>query len=391
MDHGFELSNRLNGIEEYYFSRKLAEIAALNASGKQIINLGIGSPDLAPHPSVIEALCQKAHESSSHGYQSYLGTNGLRQSISQFYKTFYDVDLDYKSEILPLIGSKEGIMHICMTFLNSGNKVLIPNPGYPTYSSAVKLSGAIPVYYNLTFENDWEPNFEEIEATDLHDVKMMWVNYPHMPTGKKGNKSLFEKIIQFGLKHSILICHDNPYSFILNDNPLSILSVAGSKDIAIELNSLSKSHNMPGWRVGMLLGASHFIKSVLCFKSNMDSGMFLGIQTAAEKALNLEKNWFKELNAIYKQRRTHAAAILEAIGCTIENKDQVGLFLWGKIPDSCKDSYSLSDTILYEHDVFITPGGIFGSNGERYVRISLCASESVLLNALLKINHGKNK
>jgi len=378
------VSERLNGIGEYYFSQKLREIEQLNKQGKKIINLGIGSPDLPPHPDVIKTLQEEAAKPAVHGYQSYKGSPVFRNAISDFYRTWYQVELNPETEVLPLIGSKEGIMHICMTYLNDGDEVLIPNPGYPTYSSAVKLAGGKCVEYALTEENNWEPDFSTLESSDLSKAKLMWINYPEMPTGKKASKALFERIVAFGKKHSILICHDNPYSFILNDEPISLLSVEGAKEVAIELNSLSKASNMAGWRVGMMAGAKERIEEVLRFKSNMDSGMFLPVQLAAAKALSLGKDWYKELNAVYEERRQWVYRLLDNLNCAYD-KSQVGLFIWAKIPDKYKTCYDLSDEILYNKNVFITPGGIFGSNGNNYIRISLCAKKEVLEEAVKRI------
>ncbi len=366
-------STRLEGIGEYYFSQKLREIDELNKQGKQIINLGIGSPDLPPHPDVIKVLQEESAKPNVHAYQSYKGSPILRGAIKDWYSTWYGVDLNPDTEILPLIGSKEGIMHICMTYLNQGDQALIPNPGYPTYSSAVKLAGGTPVPYELTAENNWEPDFEALEQTDLSRVKLLWVNYPHMPTGQLASKDLMEKLVAFGIKHQILICHDNPYSFILNDHPFSLLSVPGAKEIVIELNSLSKSQNMAGWRVGMLCAAKERIDEILRFKSNMDSGMFLPLQLAAAKALSLGKDWYDGVNAIYAQRREKVFELLDLIGATY-SKDQVGMFVWAKIPNGYADGFAVSDKVLYEANVFITPGGIFGSAGNGYIRVSLCGS-----------------
>ena len=366
-------STRLEGIGEYYFSQKLREIDELNKQGKQIINLGIGSPDLPPHPDVIKVLQEESAKPNVHAYQSYKGSPILRGAIKDWYATWYAVDLNPDTEILPLIGSKEGIMHICMTYLNQGDQALIPNPGYPTYSSAVKLAGGTPVPYELKAENNWEPDFEALEQTDLSRVKLLWVNYPHMPTGQLASKDLMEKLVAFGIKHQILICHDNPYSFILNEHPFSLLSVAGAKDIVIELNSLSKSQNMAGWRVGMLCAAKERIDEILRFKSNMDSGMFLPLQLAAAKALSLGKDWYDSVNTVYAQRREKVFELLDLIGATY-SKDQVGMFVWAKIPNGYADGYAVSDKVLYEANVFITPGGIFGSAGNGYIRVSLCGS-----------------
>ncbi len=380
-----QVSARLNGIGEYYFSQKLREIEGLNRQGKKIINLGIGSPDMPPHKDVIAELQNQAAKPGNHAYQNYKGSPVLRNAIAGFYKTWYKADLDPETEILPLIGSKEGIMHICMTYLNPGDEVLIPNPGYPTYSSAVKLAGGICSEYNLTEETNWTPDFIAIEKNDLSKVKLMWVNYPEMPTGKKASLQLFEEIIAFGNKHNILICHDNPYSFILNSEPLSLMSVNGAKDVAIELNSLSKASNMAGWRVGMLVGAAERINEVLRFKSNMDSGMFLPVQLAAAKALSLGSDWYAQLNEVYAERRKVVYQILEKLQCTF-NQEQTGMFVWAKVPAQYKDGYALSDEILYNNNVFITPGGIFGSNGNGYVRLSLCARQEVLNEALQRIS-----
>lgn len=366
-------SNRLEGIGEYYFSQKLREIDELNKQGKQIINLGIGSPDLPPHPDVINVLQEESAKPHVHAYQSYKGSPILRGAIKDWYATWYGVDLNADTEILPLIGSKEGIMHICMTYLNQGDQALIPNPGYPTYSSAVKLAGGTVVPYELRAENNWEPDFEALEQTDLSRVKLLWVNYPHMPTGQLASKALMEKLVAFGIKHQILICHDNPYSFILNEHPFSLLSVAGAKEIVIELNSLSKSQNMAGWRVGMLCAAKERIDEILRFKSNMDSGMFLPLQLAAAKALSLGKDWYGSVNKVYAQRREKVFELLDLIGATY-SKDQVGMFVWAKIPNGFADGYAVSDKVLYEANVFITPGGIFGSAGNGYIRVSLCGS-----------------
>ena len=369
-----ELANRLNGIGEYYFSKKLSEIAELNKQGEAVINLGIGSPDRPPHASVIETLQAEAAKPFVHAYQSYKGAEALRKAFSAWYKKWYDVELNFATEILPLIGSKEGIMHICMTYLNEGDEALIPNPGYPTYRSAVQLAGGKCVEYELKEENNWQIDFDALEKKDLSKVKLMWVNYPQMPTGQLPTKSLFEDIVAFGKKHTILICHDNPYSFILNEDPMSLLSVQGAKEVVIELNSLSKSHNMAGWRIGVLCGSKERVDEVLRFKSNMDSGMFLPLQLAAAKALTLEKDWHDEVNKVYKNRREKAYDLLDLLQCRY-SKDQAGMFLWAKVPKKYKDAYELADEVLYKARVFITPGGIFGSAGEQYVRVSLCSSE----------------
>ncbi len=378
------LSHRLEGIGEYYFSSKLREIDELNKSGKQIINLGIGSPDLPPHPDVIQVLQNEASKDNVHAYQSYKGSPVLREAIAEWYQKYYAVSIAPATEVLPLLGSKEGIMHICMTYLNEGDQVLIPNPGYPTYTSAVKLAGGTPLYYELTADNHWAPDFENLEKSDLSKVKLMWVNYPHMPTGQMPSKLLFEKIIAFAKKHQILICHDNPYSFILNETPMSLLSIEGSKEVVIELNSLSKSQNMAGWRVGMLIAAEERINEILRFKSNMDSGMFLPVQLAAAKALSLDQTWYESVNKIYQARREKVFELLDVLNC-VYSKEQVGMFVWAKIPSQYKDGYALSDKVLYDANVFITPGGIFGSAGNGYIRVSLCGSIEKFSEAIKRI------
>lgn len=381
-----EKAKRLSGIGEYYFSQKLREIEQLNQQGKNIINLGIGSPDLPPHPSVIEVLQAEAAKPNTHAYQSYKGSPIFRNAIAEWYQKWYQVDLNPDTEILPLLGSKEGIMHICMTYLNEGDQALIPNPGYPTYTSAVKLAGGTPVAFELKEENNWEPDFELLNKMDLSKVKLMWVNYPQMPTGRMPSDDLFNKLVAFGLKHNILICHDNPYSFVLNDHPMSLLKVPRAKDVVIELNSLSKSQNMAGWRVGMICGSKDKIDDILTFKSNMDSGMFLPIQLAAAKALSLEKEWYTGINEIYFERRIKVFELLDQLNCTY-SKEQVGMFVWAKIPSISKDGYELSDKVLYESNVFITPGGIFGSAGNNYVRVSLCGAVEKFIQAIKRINH----
>lgn len=379
------LSNRLEGIGEYYFATKLREIAELNKAGKQIINLGIGSPDLPPHPDVIKTLQEEAAKDNVHAYQSYNGSPVLREAIAEWYKKYYEVDnIDPAKEILPLLGSKEGIMHICMTYLNQGDQVLIPNPGYPTYTSAVKLAGGTPLYYELTAENNWAPDFDSLEKSDLSKVKLMWVNYPQMPTGQQPNKSLFEKLVAFGKQHHILICHDNPYAFILNDHPESLLAVKGAKEVVIELNSLSKSQNMAGWRVGMLIAGEDRVNDILRFKSNMDSGMFLPVQLAAAKALSLDQSWYDSVNKIYTERREKVFELLDLLDCTF-SKTQVGMFVWAKIPAIYKDGYALSDKVLYDANVFITPGGIFGTAGNNYIRVSLCGSMEKFNEAIKRV------
>lgn len=379
-----QVAKRLQHTEEYYFSKKLREIDEMNKAGAQVINLGIGSPDLPPHPEVIKVLSEQAAQNNTHGYQNYKGAPLLRQAMADWYARYYGVTLDSNTEILPLIGSKEGIVHICMTYLQEGDEVLIPNPGYPAYTSAVHVTGASSTPYALTLENNWLVDFEELEKRDLSNVKMMWINYPHMPTGALANKEFFEKVIAFGKKHNILICHDNPYSFILNDSPESILSVEGAKDVAIELNSLSKSSNMAGWRIGMLVANEARIGEILRFKSNMDSGMFLPMQLAAAKALSLDKSWYTQLNEEYAERRKKVFEIMDLLNCTYD-LNQVGLFVWAQIPKGFKNSYELCDKILYDAKVFITPGGIFGTAGEHFIRISLCANNETLEKAIARI------
>jgi LL-diaminopimelate aminotransferase len=384
-------ARRLDGIGEYYFSQKLREIDELNKQGKNVINLGIGSPDLPPHPDVIRVLQEESAKPNVHGYQSYKGSPALRGAIAAWYRQWYGVELNPDTEILPLIGSKEGIMHICMTYLNDGDGALVPNPGYPTYRSAVKLAGGECVEYGLTEAGGWYPNFEELdEVVRRHgSIKLMWVNYPHMPTGQLPDKGLFERLVAFGKKHGLLICHDNPYSFILNEHPMSLLSVPGAKEVVIELNSLSKSQNMAGWRVGSLSGAKGRIDEVLRFKSNMDSGMFLPVQLAAAKALSLGKDWYDGVNAVYRERRTKVFGLLELLNCEF-SREQVGLFVWAKIPGKYKDGYALSDAALYGTGVFITPGGIFGPAGDGYVRVSLCSTKEKLQESIDRIKTAGN-
>lgn len=368
-----QTSKRLEGIGEYYFSQKLREIDELNKQGKNIINLGIGSPDMPPHPDVIKILQEESAKLNVHAYQSYKGSPVLRKAMSEWYKKWYNVDLNHDTEILPLIGSKEGIMHICMTYLNKADEVLVPNPGYPTYRSAVMLAGGKCKEYKLREKNNYEPDFDRLSKKGLKKVKLMFVNYPQMPTGQLPSEELFEKLVAFGKENKILIIHDNPYSFILNDNPMSLLSIPDAKDCVIELNSLSKSHNMAGWRVGMLCGAKERIEEVLRFKSNMDSGMFLPVQLAAARALSLGKDWHDSVNAVYKERREKVFQLLDLLNCKY-SKVQAGLFVWARIPAKYKDGFELSDNVLYNSNVFITPGGIFGSAGDRYIRVSLCSA-----------------
>jgi len=384
-----QLATRLTGIGEYYFSQKLREIEGLNNQGRDVINLGIGSPDLPPHEEVIKTLQDESAKPNVHAYQSYKGSPVLRKAMSDWYRKWYGVGLDPDSEILPLIGSKEGIMHICMTYFEEGIGVLIPNPGYPTYSSAVKLSGATPVYYDLLEANNYEPDFVELKKiirSSSSEIKGLFVNYPQMPTGKVPTRELFDKLISFAKENNILIIHDNPYSFILNDNPMSILGSNAAKDFAIELNSLSKSHNMAGWRVGMLCGSKERIDEVLRFKSNMDSGMFLPVQLAAAKALSLDKDWYEQVNMVYRKRREKVYELLDALKCAYSKK-QAGLFVWAKIDGRFKDCYDCSDFILHRSFVFITPGGIFGSAGEKYIRVSLCATEEKINEAITRIKN----
>lgn len=372
-------AKRLDGIGEYYFSRKLREIDELNRQGKNIINLGIGSPDLPPHASVIQTLQEESAKPTVHGYQNYKGSPVLRKAVAEWYHQWYQVTLNADTEILPLIGSKEGIMHICMTYLNEGDKALVPNPGYPTYRSAVKLAGGECVDYTLTEANNYFPDFDALDKVVAENkkagtpVKLFWVNYPQMPTGKAATSALFAQLVAFAKKHDLLLCHDNPYSFILNEEPLSILSVEGAKEVTIELNSLSKSHNMAGWRIGTLCAASERIDEVLRFKSNMDSGMFLPVQLAAARALQLGADWYNQVNAVYRQRREKVFELLDLLQC-MYSKEQVGLFVWAKIPAGFADGFAVSDKVLYGANVFITPGGIFGDAGNGYVRISLCGS-----------------
>jgi aspartate/methionine/tyrosine aminotransferase len=384
-----QIADRLSRVQEYYFSTKLRQIDEMNKAGKKVINLGIGSPDLPPHPDVIKTLAEEAAKPNQHGYQSYKGSPVLRNAIAKWYCKWYNVELDAESEILPLIGSKEGIMHICMTYINPGDVVLIPNPGYPTYKSGATIAGANVDAYTLKRENNWCPDFEELEKKDLAKVKLMFVNYPQMPTGQLPTSEMFEQLISFAKKHQILIVHDNPYSFILNDHPMSLLSVEGAKEAVIELNSFSKSHNMAGWRVGMLCGAKERISAVLRFKSNMDSGMFLPLQLAAAKALDLGQDWYDSVNEVYKKRREKVFSLLDLLECSY-NKNQAGLFVWASIPAKYKDGYELADEVLEKANVFITPGGIFGSAGDNYVRVSLCTSQEKLEEAINRIKNNIN-
>lgn len=384
-------AERLEGISEYYFSQKLREIDAMNKNGKAVINLGIGSPDLPPHPDVIRVLQEEATKPNNHAYQNYKGSPVLRKAMAEWYARCYKTELDPDSEILPLMGSKEGIMHICMTYLNKGDFALIPDPGYPTYSAAVKLTGADPLVYGLQAENNWQPDFDAIKkaideknSTGTGKVKLMFVNYPHMPTGQLPDTKLFEKLVGFAKDNNLLLVHDNPYSFILNDSPMSLMSAEGAKGVALELNSLSKSHNMAGWRVGMLVGAKECINEVLKFKSNMDSGMFLPLQLAAACALSLGDDWHQSVNEIYRKRRQKVFELLELLQCRFDN-NQAGMFVWAAIPPAYADGYVLSDKILYNANVFLTPGGILGENGKGYIRISLCCPEEKIEQAINRI------
>jgi len=377
-------AKRLDTVSEYYFSKKLKEVAEMNAAGKNVISLGVGSPDLPPSKDTIDVFCTEVQKPDVHGYQPYVGIPELRKAFADWYKRWYDVDLNPNKEIQPLIGSKEGILHISLAFLNPGDKVLVPNPGYPTYTSVSNLVGAEIIAYDLDENNNWQPDFEALEKMDLSGVKLMWTNYPNMPTGAPATIELYQKLVDFGKRHGIVICNDNPYSFILNDKPLSILSIEGAKDICIELNSMSKSHNMPGWRMAMLASNAQFIEWVLKVKSNIDSGQFKPMMLAAVKALQASPEFHQEMNNVYRKRRIIAEKIMEVLGCVFDPK-QSGMFLWGKIPDNYSGSEALADKILYEANVFLTPGFIFGSNGERYIRISLCCKEELLQESLNRI------
>lgn len=381
-------ANRTTHVQEYYFSRKLAQIEKMRREGADIINLGIGSPDQPPSEETIEALAEEARKPGSHGYQSYTGIPAFRKALSDWYLKYFNVELNPDNEVLPLMGSKEGIMHISMAFVNPGDEVLIPDPGYPTYSSVTKLTGGIVRTYNLVRENGWHPDFDELESSDLSNVKLMWVNYPHMPTGTAGSSILFERLVSFSKKHNILLVNDNPYSFILNNEYNSILAVDGARETVMELNSLSKSHNMAGWRIGMLAGAKEYISEVLKVKSNMDSGMFLGLQAAAVKALANPDSWYSKVNEVYSRRRKIVEEIMDILKCDFD-RSQTGMFVWGEIPEEIADCEEYIESILNRTHVFITPGFIFGKNGERYLRISLCANEKRLQEAkerLIKLN-----
>ncbi len=388
-------ADRLQKVQEYYFSRKLKEVAQLNAEGKDIISLAIGSPDMPPSMQTINKLCEVAQQPTAHGYQPTMGTPELREAMAGFYKRWYGVDLDPKSEVLPLIGSKEGILHVTLAFVNPGEQVLVPNPGYPTYTSLSKILGAEVVNYDLKEQDGWQPDFdqlEEIVSSPSANCKLMWTNYPNMPTGGVARMETYERLVAFAQKHGIVVVNDNPYSFILNDNPISLMQVAGAKDCCIEFNSMSKSHNMPGWRVGMCISNPTFISWILKIKSNIDSGTFRGIQLAAAEALtNNSEEWHREANInTYRRRRVWAEKIMTTLGCTFD-PSQAGMFLWGRIPDSYADVEDLTERILHEARVFITPGFIFGSNGSRYIRISLCAKEEKIEEALKRIEKLRSK
>lgn len=379
-------ASRLDAVQEYYFSRKLKEVARLNAEGQDIISLAIGSPDQPPSPQTIDKLCEVAHDPSAHGYQPTMGTMELRKAMADFYHRWYGVEVDAASEVQPLIGSKEGILHITLAFVNPGDEVLVPNPGYPTYTSLSKILGAKVVNYNLDEDNGWQPDFEELERRDLSRVKLMWTNYPNMPTGGDARMETYRKLVDFARRHDIVVVNDNPYSFILNEHPLSLLQVEGAKDCCIELNSMSKGYNMPGWRVGMCVSNPQFISWILKIKSNIDSGTFRGLQLAAAEALTTNtEEWHREYNVnVYRRRREIAERIMQALGCTYDDS-QVGMFLWGKIAGKYANAEQLTERVLHEARVFITPGFIFGSNGERYVRISLCAQDDKMQEALRRI------
>ena len=378
-------AERLNLVQEYYFSRKLKEVARLNAEGRDIISLAIGSPDMPPSTETIDTLCQVARRHDAHGYQPTMGTPELRQAMADFYQRWYGVRLDPATEILPLIGSKEGILHVTLAFVNPGDGVLVPNPGYPTYTSLSKILGARIINYNLREDNAWQPDFDELEQMDLDGVKLMWTNYPNMPTGGDARMETYERLVDFARRKGIVVVNDNPYSFILNQNPKSLLQVEGAKDCCIEFNSMSKSHNMPGWRVGLCATNATFISWILKVKSNIDSGTFRGIQLAAAQAYANDDEWHQEANrTIYARRRAIAEDIMRTLQCTFDPR-QVGMFLWGKIPDTYDDVEQLTERVLHEARVFITPGFIFGSNGKRYIRISLCAKEEKMREALERI------
>ncbi len=378
-----QTAKRLETVEEYYFSKKLREVRGLVASGRPILNMAIGSPDLDPPEEVVRAIKEAVVVDGAHKYQSYQGLPELRCAISDFYKDKYKVSLNPDNEILPLMGSKEGIMHISLAYLNPGDEVLVPNPGYPTYTSVTNLVGAKPIFYDLVEENGWEPDFHSLSKKDLRNVKIMWVNYPNMPTGASGNVDMFKKMIDFAKKHSILLVKDNPYSFILNASPLSILSIDGAKEVALELNSLSKTFNMAGWRVGMVSGSADKIEAVLKVKSNMDSGMFQGIQKGAIAALKMNNDWFQKINTIYKERRELIWELADLLECTYD-KTAKGMFVWAKLPKGI-DAIGFIDNILYQNDIFIAPGDIFGSKGKGYIRFSLCVTKENIKEAINRL------
>ena len=385
MNTKIEPAARLNAVNEYYFSKKLKEIAALNAEGKDIISLGIGSPDMPPSAETIDVLCKNAKNENAHGYQPTVGIPELRQAMASFYKRWYDVDLNPATEIQPLIGSKEGILHVTLALANVGDQVLVPNPGYPTYTSLSKILGCEVVNYDLLPENNWQPDFDKLEQMDLSRVEIMWTNYPNMPTGANATLDLYAQLVDFAKRKNIVVVNDNPYSFILNRKPISILNIPDAKNYCIEFNSMSKSHNMPGWRVGMLATNSEFVQWILKIKSNIDSGMFRPLQLAAVQAYNNSEEWHEEANInVYSRRRKLAEDIMKELGCEFDEK-QVGMFLWGRIPDTYTNVEELTEKVLHKARVFITPGFIFGSNGSRYIRISLCAKEEKLLEALNRI------
>ena len=389
LKYNIKPAERIANVSEYYFSKKLKEVAQMNAQGMDVISLGIGSPDMPPSEETLNTLCENARRPDVHGYQPTVGIPELRKAMSNWYKRWYNVDLNPDTEIQPLIGSKEGILHVTLTFVNPGDQVLVPNPGYPTYTSLNKILGSDIVNYNLREDNNWQPDFDELEKMDLSRVKLMWTNYPNMPTGANATVELYEKLVEFALKHNIVIVNDNPYSFILNKKPLSLLSIKGAKDCCIEFNSMSKSHNMPGWRVGMIATNSTFIQWILKVKSNIDSGTFRPMQLAAAKAYENSNEWHEEANInVYSRRRSYAEEIMKELGCTFD-KNQVGMFLWGKIPEKYNDVEELTEKVLHQSRVFITPGFIFGSNGKRYIRISLCAKEELLEKALERIKKNK--
>ncbi|SFU49978.1 Aspartate/methionine/tyrosine aminotransferase [Pustulibacterium marinum] len=376
-----EVAQRLQTVQEYYFSKKLREVRGMIAEGKPVINMGIGSPDLAPAPEVIQAMQESVADAGAHQYQSYQGIPELRKAITDFYQEYFNVVVNADSEVLPLMGSKEGIMHVSMAFLNQGDEVLIPNPGYPTYTSVTKLVEATPKYYNLSADSDWFPDIDALEQTDLSKVKIMWLSYPHMPTGAKPTKEMFQKLVAFARKHDILLVNDNPYSFVLNEDQLSILEIEGAKEVALELNSLSKSFNMAGWRVGMVLGSTENINAILKVKSNFDSGMFYSVQKGAVAALQLKKEWFQQLNEVYAKRKALTLQLAAKLNCTVD-ENAVGMFVWCKLPEGITSSEAFIDTILQEKNIFITPGTIFGSQGEGYIRFSLCVPEEKIAEAI---------